>query len=408
MGQYFPITTDPFPIDWTADGDGFLHFVDDGLQAVFPSLSGRHSSTHPATEAEPVLHYRFGVKGAELESELCAVPVVGGVYLFVRYEEQMTPEQVRPWLEAVSSALRQLNEDTPPMDWWAVIEASAEGGRQPALVAECPIDDLALTPTFTPYTEIVAPQIPQMGGGEVHEGWPVIVHGAAVAHSFALARESGAKRLGRLCALLSIATDYCWEILQAPQAEPLDVGTLPRARVPLQFPFPEPDESIPIEIADWVGSALAILASDTSLAAAVQSHHQGMMMERRFPSFAVIAYTAAIETIGRRYKPEGGNGEQFREALKRIRTSKARQALVESYDLRSQTAHAGLLHGAEELHGSFPGGGWLPQVNAAWFFRLGPVTELRQASRELLTMGGMGKLPAAIATAPDDDTPPLR
>ena len=249
-----------------------------------------------------------------------------------------------------------------------------------------------------PYTEIMRPQIPQMGSGEIHQGWPVVVHGAAVAHSFALARQIAAQGLGRLCALASVATDYCWEILSAPQEAPLDAGSLPRYRVLSEFPLPEPGEGIPFQIDDWVGSGLDILAGDAALAAAVQSHHQGMMMEGRFPSFAVIAYTAAIETIGKKYAPNACSGQQFREALKKIRTSKARQALVRSYDLRSQTAHAGLLHGAEELHGSFPGGGWLPEVNQAWFFRLGPVSELRQASRELLTMGGMGKIPSTLET----------
>lgn len=164
---------------------------------------------------------------------------------------------------------------------------------------------------------------------------------------------------------------------------------------------------------DWVVRGFGAFDKDAALEAALQSHHQGMMMERRFPSFAMIAYTAAIETIGARSLPNSKPAQQYRHALKQIRTSKQRESLVRSYDLRSRTAHAGMLHAAENVSGAFPVMGWAPKVDTSLLFRFLPLAESRQASRELLELGANGSLPPAVPvpyasdespTCPEDST----
>lgn len=71
-----------------------------------------------------------------------------------------------------------------------------------------------------------------MGSFVIHQRWPVIVHGKATTHSDDVALAAAASRLGRLCALLSVATDHCWQFLQALRTERLDAGSLPVSRIP--------------------------------------------------------------------------------------------------------------------------------------------------------------------------------
>ncbi|NTW42466.1 MAG: hypothetical protein HGA44_21760 [Cellulomonadaceae bacterium] len=230
-----------------------------------------------------------------------------------------------------------------------------------------------------------------MAAGELRSLIPVVVHGAANAHAFDAARESAAQSLARLCALLSVATDHVWEVIETPRADPLDPAGLPLSRLPLP-PYPEPDSPDLVELPEWVASASDLLPVGSLLALALGAHHQGMLMERRFSSYSMIAYTGAIETIGKFLLPDHKAEVQYRAALKRIRSSSARQPFVKSYDLRSRTAHSGVLHAGEDLRGSFPAGAWIPRPDPSWTFRLLPLAESRRASRELLVLAATNQL----------------
>lgn len=404
---YYMVSDDPLPIGYD-DLDRFLDLVNGGLREALPSLSGNGSSSQPAGSGEP-FHIRMSVTGAGFQSELCAAPVGDATILYLRSEHEFDAEEVMHWLKAVLQAWRRMAEEIPSVDWWAVIACSAEGGNPPALDEEYMIDNLALTPATSPYTDYMPPEIPQlprMGSFEVHQRWPVIVHGKATAHSDGIALTAAARRLARLCALLSVATDHCWQLLQAPGTERLEPESLPVSRMsrdPFQLPEREFEQ---VTLPDWVAGGLDTFDNDAALEAALQSHHQGMMMERRFPSFAMIAYTAAIEAVGARSLPRGKPSQQYRHALKQIRTSKQRESLVRSYDLRSRTAHAGALHAAENVSGAFPLTGLVPKIDTSLLFRFLPLAESRQASRELLELAANGSLPPAILVPNVSDESP--
>jgi hypothetical protein len=402
MAQYFQITAEPIPIDWAETGNHFLVLIHEELCKVVPGINGWQSGPVQPTADEPIGYWRLAVNGGAVTSELCAIPTkTRTVYLAIRHEADLTPEQISPWLTAISNALPRLHEADPLHEWWAVIMAGSSLTDGQVLNRVQDIAGMTLTPSGKPHTETVQSfLLPTLAGGQFRTGWPVVVHGATPGYSDGVAQEAAAIRVGRLCALLSVALDACWEIAEAPRSYRIDPDALPASRVTGDQVPADPRGNL-VEIPEWASGALEVLDAEPDLLVALRAHHQALMLESQFPSFALLAYVAAIEGIGARYvqlsrckecNSETGARRRFRAALGLVLAPEEIKPLVALYDLRSTTAHEGRLHGGEDLLGTFPAGRMASDF-APQLFRYGHVWTLRRASRELLTRGLTGSLP---------------
>jgi hypothetical protein len=114
------------------------------------------------------------------------------------------------------------------------------------------------------------------------------------------------------------------------------------------------------------------------------------------PSLSLVCFVSAIEGVGATLEDlkecehcgsRTGAQKRFRKALKTALTHREIKALktMEIYDLRSQTAHAGILHG-EEMH---MGGVFRPMETFAprpesIDFRYNTLWKMRDVSRRVL------------------------
>ncbi len=115
-------------------------------------------------------------------------------------------------------------------------------------------------------------------------------------------------------------------------------------------------------------------------------------MQEDHPSFAVVAFVSAIETVGQ-LRGATTSRARFRAGLEIVTNAEIVEELVEAYAARSGTAHGGKLHGGEI--GGLPIGLIFFGDTGPQDFRWGTVSRIRSASGRGVT--------AALA----DDVPPV-
>jgi hypothetical protein len=410
--SFYQLSRDPIAIDWAANGDRLLHLLLEELPNEIADLQGYQMGWTPPTETEPA-YFDFFVTSRQLTSHLCIIPLSNGSALpLIRINGDAHEGQFDPWERAFSRAIQHLDDEQPAREWWAVIGATTDFRADQALRQPVELGGLTLTPSQNAFEEMVESVVPSMGSWSVQHSYPVVVHGANSGYSFPVTQEAAADRLGRLCAALSIAWDGCWQIRQSPQQFPLDPARLPRSRTPSAGS----DESgnnwskEEVDAPDWLETALEVMKRDGRILTAARAHHQGMMMEVRSPSYALLAYVAAIEGIGARYVSlekckcctactvTTGAARRFRSALGMVLPPEDVKRISKAYTHRSLTAHEGQLHGGEDLFGALPE----PRVfseQESRYFRHQRVWPLRNASRQLLLLGLTGRLPEPSGVA---------
>ncbi len=248
------------------------------------------------------------------------------------------------------------------------------------------------------------------GGRGLRSSYPVIVNGVSPGYSFETATELAADRLNRLCVVMSIASDTLWQVRHAPQSLRFDSN--------VEYTAPGiPDMSDPnglppheLTVPPWAEKALELHVSEGDLLQAARAHHQGMALEKTFPSYALLAYVAALEGIGARYEALQrcqccnqcsatiGLGKRFRAALKLGTSPEIAEYLADVYKRRSLTAHEGRLHGGETLRGAHLMRGRLFAVEDTAVFKGTQARLLRDASRNLLISAVTGTLPEATTS----------
>src|SRR5437588_10563612 len=118
-----------------------------------------------------------------------------------------------------------------------------------------------------------------------------------------------------------------------------------------------------MSVSSCLSRAWDIAACDNGVDRALSVYHEGLLLKERHPSFALVAFTAAIEAVGTRiWEPPRcracgvvmKSAERFRNALRLVAPQKA-DDLGRLYGHRSKTVHAGHLHGSELFFGPLPG-----------------------------------------------------
>lgn len=398
---FYRLSLQPIAVDWTAQGDRLIHLVFEELVHEVPDLSGHGMGRRD----DPFLHYEYTVTSELLTSRLCIVRMSdGAVDTLVRFEGELNETQHTPWRCAMERAVQRLTEEQPIHQWTAVIGTAGEDYSPQALARPVQVGDFSLTPSPHRFHEVRSPLQPSMGsGGQIYSSVPVVVHGATRGYSSRVAAEEASERLGKLCAALSVALGACWQLRDAPRPEHLDPAAYPDRGAGLDWYEPDDDPPLTlVEAPEWLESALALLDSDEQLLTAVLAHHQGLRMESMSPSYALLAYVAAIEGIGAKYVDlqrcescgmNKGSTSRFRTALGLVLPpERVRELVKQAYGYRSKTAHEGRLHAAEDFVRSFS----MPRVfgeQESRYFRSQYVWPLREASRALLVRALTDDLP---------------
>ena len=190
-------------------------------------------------------------------------------------------------------------------------------------------------------------------------------------------------QLFHLCAILSVLWDRCWTVREAPDIAaagirvPKVVGGF-RVRSE-DVPFRRQPETVTLPT--WAGDAWQTLHADPIVMRAVTAHYIGLRYVAEDPSIALLAFVAALETIGGKLTSEG-SAKRLKAALARTLGTRQRRELRNVYGYRSGTAHALKLHGSEAFFGAEQGGFFM--ASPAFVFENAVLPTLQHASRKLL------------------------
>jgi len=191
--------------------------------------------------------------------------------------------------------------------------------------------------------------------------WPIIVEGRSTETTWPKVDREAARALHRLASLVSLE----W-------AEPLQVRVGPQSgSLPSQFPDdwmapndsrfgPNPQVGLRDErpLPEWLQHAWDMLDTDDAkgdAAAGLSLWHEGVLLQPEHPSFALVAFVASVEQMGKLLEPrKRGYAARFWNALHGAVTESEFAALKTSdvYGLRSEIAHGSRVHGLETIYGA--------------------------------------------------------
>ncbi len=111
-----------------------------------------------------------------------------------------------------------------------------------------------------------------------------------------------------------------------------------------------------MEVPQAVINAHLVLDSDSAVGDALLMYHQAVLLRKRHPSIALVAFISVIETLAQiDEKPTScptckhidGSTHRFKRAVARVLQGDAAKLLSDAYTPRSETVHRGVLHGSE-------------------------------------------------------------
>jgi len=191
--------------------------------------------------------------------------------------------------------------------------------------------------------------------------WPIIVEGRSMETNWPKVDREAARALHRLASLVSLE----W-------VEPLQVRIGPQSGAfPPQFPDdwmapndsrfgPNPQVGLRDEqpLPEWLQGAWSILETNDpkgDAAAALSLWHEGVLLQPEHPSFALVAFVASVEQMGKLLEPrKRGYAPRFWNALRGAVSQSEFAALkmIDVYKLRSEIAHGSRVHGLETIYGA--------------------------------------------------------
>jgi hypothetical protein len=290
-----------------------------------------------------------------------------------------------------------MNQQAP--EWWAMLGPlpfphpagiiAVPHDRARNLDREYTLGPLLLRPGAALFTEWVRSEPITMESVEKIDSWPVLVEGRWPGNALRNTEEpllkgldpqsanerQAAMWLHRAACLLSLAWGETWQVRHAPTG----MERFPAA-VPKSWPPPpmvagrwrdDDLDPVPSSLPEWVEAGWEALERDVELSVALTFWHQGMILSSVTPSFALVAFTGAIEAMAdsAAYKerlgfklercPECRNilgaGARFRAAVSLVMPAQQAAEFLKQwkpYSSRSTTAHGHALHGVESIYGS--------------------------------------------------------
>jgi hypothetical protein len=269
-----------------------------------------------------------------------------------------TSEEVGAMVALVERADALLHVADRDFDWAAIVgpDTSTHRDCHVRLGERCTVGPLQLEPAAKPYGEWTRYSI---GHQSTSLSFPFIVRGTSRSYATNAAMAQGAEALFRLCALLTVEWNVIehvahWILREGPRstAEPVRVA-VPGSEDTAFGGYGTPRV---LGRPSWSDRAWALVDGDRSLDRALLVFYEGERLRAKHPSFAMIAFIAALEHLGERITGTlGADGkpvpsrEKLRAGLRLVATEeRARELASEGFSPRSATAHAGALYGDEK------------------------------------------------------------
>jgi hypothetical protein len=270
-------------------------------------------------------------------------------------------------------------------EWYAVIGAEPLGPLDPSdqrLVEAATIAGLGLTRLDLLDEES---GIAALGTQRRLSFTPILVQGICRNwHDWGGDAEEEAIEVRRLCALLSVAWNGCWSVKLLPQNRGLDELNL---KPPGEIEPPEDEnllaKPVNVSVEPWMSGAMHRLPQDQWLGNAVSTFHEGMLLYKDHPSFALLAFVASCDAIGHRIVRHAKPGQRVRAALNTVLTEAETAELWQAYAHRNYTAHEARLHG-DELSYGLSRTTFLSSRNLGMQFTWGLLRSFRDATRDVL------------------------
>ena len=415
----------PLAIDWEHEANEWAHHL---AMALTEEVGGRSFEQRTGGLDASIPHFEFALVGEALRSRLWIVPDPDGLFAFVVGDDDGPQESsVEPWRRAVRAAVERLGKNHPDFPWSAVIGHDPDEAQtaNQTLATPSRVGPLQLTPASVRFHESRDLQVPDLLGRALVSSWPIIVEGTARGYNWWTASGSAAMDLHRLCSLLSLEWDAHWMLRRAPHERvgqtlvlpthsPLD-SAAERHIAQMELQNLRLQSAAPLDLPPWIDVAWRTLEANKDLARALGAYQEGRALFHRHPSFALVAFVAVVETVGRTMiarpspspcaeckRTKGDAMDRFRDGLRLVLEEDEARALCQQvYPPRSKTAHGGSLHGLEGRFGVFYGRGILGQddpTDFAWSV----VYKLRAVSRRVLlhSLGGLAASDAASRISP--------
>ncbi|MFN8158176.1 MAG: hypothetical protein U0R68_12205 [Candidatus Nanopelagicales bacterium] len=231
-GVFISVPGSEISIDWQHDGDELLHSLYAAIANHVSDVGGQSMSTHPPTEEEPFYFIEISVTSEKLRYSLCLFPREGGLTAFIRVPDS-DPEirvdqlQLDTWTRVLAVSVAGVGANDAAFTWSAVIGPTPDHNSQQKLASEGAAAGLRLIPDSNAQLQVDGSTPLTLSGGQLFHSFPIIVRGEDRGYAFQVAQESAIDRLDRLCCVLSIAWDTCWQMRMAPWQGNLEPGGLP-------------------------------------------------------------------------------------------------------------------------------------------------------------------------------------
>lgn len=385
------------PVDFLKEGERWIQLIADELKKYNPNMNGHGLSPTPANDDFPYWHLKMsyhGNDGKEVNLPYLLILHGGttpdGIYVVLQSKAGISKAQLDTWLNVINAATLELRKQSAKQfNWEAVIGQVREPGRSEhySLKSRTTVGALTLRSSGTSYTSIDTNTAPRFNSISFNMTYPIIVTGVATGYDWTEASKEASRNLNNLVGLLSVAWQSTWQIIHSPGPEgtkPLKVPSIGIGIKPMGFPKMWASRQKRV-IPKWLPNAFMKLETDEHVANALNTYHEGLLMQVQHPSFALLAFVSSIETIGRKLSIKAGNKKRFIIGIETVAKTKARAKEIADalYKPRSDTTHEARLHGNEDLFGHVG----LPSIfnpEPADFFAIGEVSRIKNVSREVL------------------------
>lgn len=381
------------PVDWLEQGPAWEHHL--GVLINGDTTDWAPLGCTPLDEERTMLEYS-PPREAALTSRLRVRRTDSGIACTVVGEGQAAEStQIEPWRAAVLGAFARLGT-MRTFDWQALIGPHPHGPNTGVLAVDLAAETRLGPLTLVPGDVLMRQTVPhglaqgERRNGLVQRSWPIRVFGEAQAFNWTNALAQAHRPLHRLCALISLVWEGYWTKLEGPTTfgAPGALIEIPRvvfgaAGTAWQDEKDEEQERerarVPRELPPWLEAVWHRVEREQGLSDVLDAWYEAVRLAPEHPSAAYAAYVAAIEAVGaltvplercdccERCRADVGAGKRFRTALRTVLTARQiKAATLDAYDLRSQTAHTGRLHGLETHYGQHEFS--MYRADARWLF----------------------------------------
>lgn len=295
------------------EAEWFHHLGEVMAERDLPRLSGRGTRS-------PTTKLAYSHVQATFDPDLYRLNVLAsrfGLVCLTESQQEMNREQLTALAAATEEAADRLNEEKPELRWTAVVAPAGRsaGGDAIALSSRASIGGIEIKPHGEPYLDYLPPLEPHLSAWALDRIWPARVEGGEKGYDDRVVARGATVSLHQLCGVLSVASDCEWVLRDMPRPARWEPAV-----IPTRHPLLGEEGIIQVEsglspqevtIPDWCEDGWNRLAGDERLRSALATYQEGLSLQTRHPSFALIAFVACIEAVAHIIHPGPGARRRF-------------------------------------------------------------------------------------------------